>query len=138
MKDQGLIDVLKVISDSNRLRILNLLFQKELCVGEIEYLLVITQSNLSKHLKIMCDAGMLEKTRQKKFVFYHLKKEFLETCPFIVQMINDELTKEVCYLKDKEDLLNYLESDILLNCLPDLILDKKITNQNNRKIGETK
>ncbi|MBC3898740.1 metalloregulator ArsR/SmtB family transcription factor [Acetobacterium malicum] len=138
MKDQGLIDILKIISDSNRLRILNLLFQKELCVGEIEYLLELTQSNLSKHLKIMYDAGMLEKTRQKKFAYYHLKKEFLDACPFIVQIINEELSKEACCLKDKEDLLNYLESEILLDCLPDLILDKKITNQNNRKIGETK
>lgn len=107
MKDQDLIDILKVISDLNRLRIINLLFQKDLCVGEIEYLLALTQSNLSKHLKIMYDAGLLTKTRKKNFIYYHLNNEFLEACPFIIQIINDELPKLPCCLKDKEDLINF-------------------------------
>ena len=43
------IDILKSISDRTRLRILNLLFLKELNVNEIIEVLANTQSNISKH-----------------------------------------------------------------------------------------
>lgn len=128
MKSEGLVDVLKVISDTNRLRIVNLLFHKELCVCEIEYLLELTQSNLSKHLKIMSDAGFLDKNRQKKFAYYHLKKDFLETCPFIIEIIEKELVKEEIFMNDQKNLLTYRESHMPLDCLAELILEKKIKN----------
>lgn len=68
----SIIEVLKVISDNNRLRILNLLHAQELCVCELEYLLGISQSNLSKHLRLMTDVGFLENRRQNKFAYYKL------------------------------------------------------------------
>ena len=61
------IEILKILSDNNRLRILNLLYVQELCVCELEYLLGISQSNLSKHLRLMSDAGFLENRRENKF-----------------------------------------------------------------------
>lgn len=129
MEDKAMVDILKVLSDTSRLRIVNLLFQKELCVCEIEYLLGLTQSNLSKHLRVMNDAGFLDKTRQKKFAYYHLKKEFLEACPFIIEIVRKELTKEEIFINDQKNLLTYLESHMLLDCLSELILERKITNK---------
>lgn len=138
MKDKQMVDILKVLSDTSRLRIVNLLFQKELCVCEIEYLLDLTQSNLSKHLKVMNDAGFLDKTRQKKFAYYHLKNEFLETCPFIIEIINEELIHENIFMNDQKNLLNYIESHMLLDCLTELILQRKITNKAIAKQEEIK
>ena len=55
-----IINILKTLSDVNRLRILNLLNQKPLCVCEIEYLLELNQSNLSRHLRNMNQLGLLD------------------------------------------------------------------------------
>lgn len=44
------VEIFKALADENRLRILNVLNQGELCVCEIETLLGITQSNASRHL----------------------------------------------------------------------------------------
>lgn len=128
MKSEGVVDVLKVISDTNRLRIVNLLFYKVQCGCKIEYLLELTQSNLSKHLKIMSGAGFLDKNRQKKFAYDHFKKEFLETCPFIIEIIEKELVKEEIFMNDQKNLLTYRESHMPLDCLTELILEKKIKN----------
>jgi ArsR family transcriptional regulator len=59
-----LIQILKALSDKTRLRILNLLMQSELCVGEIEYLLNINQSNTSRHLSSLKNATLI--TYEKK------------------------------------------------------------------------
>jgi len=138
MEDKQMVDILRVLSDTSRLRIVNLLFQKELCVCEIEYLLDLTQSNLSKHLKVMNDAGFLDKTRQKKFAYYHLKKELLQAYPFIIEIVSKELIEESIFMNDQKNLLTYLESHMLLDCLTELILQRKITNKAIAKQEEIK
>ncbi|MEG2418313.1 MAG: metalloregulator ArsR/SmtB family transcription factor, partial [Eubacterium sp.] len=62
-------DILKTLSDPTRLRILNLLSHGEMCVCELEYLLGIKQSNLSKHLGILDRNHLIRRNRVNKFVF---------------------------------------------------------------------
>lgn len=88
------IEILKVLSDTNRLRILNLLYVQELCVCELEYLLGISQSNLSKHLRLMSDAGFLESRRENKFAYYRIKDLVLTEHPFLTAIFETELGKE--------------------------------------------
>ena len=62
------IAALKALGEESRLRILRLLFKKQLSVTEIADQLQISQYNVSKHLRIMREAGLLviEKEGQKR------------------------------------------------------------------------
>ena len=60
---KAFIRVMKALSDPNRVRVVKLLQAEELCVCEIKEVLGLAQSTVSKHMKILEDAGLLgEKT----------------------------------------------------------------------------
>lgn len=106
------IEILKVLSDTNRLRILNLLYVQELCVCELEYLLGISQSNLSKHLRLMSDAGFLESRRENKFAYYKIKDLVLEEHPFLTAIFEIELGKEDFLVDELSKLGQYRNSEL--------------------------
>ncbi len=66
------IRVMKALSDPNRVRVAKLLQGEELCVCEIQEVLGLAQSTVSKHMKIMEDAGLVEKKRQGTWMIYSL------------------------------------------------------------------
>jgi ArsR family transcriptional regulator len=51
------IKVMKSLSDPNRIKIVKLLQQKRMCVCELQDALGISQPSVSKHLKILEEAG---------------------------------------------------------------------------------
>ncbi|PKM59803.1 MAG: transcriptional regulator [Firmicutes bacterium HGW-Firmicutes-4] len=108
----SVVEILKVLSDNNRLRILNLLYVQELCVCELEYLLGISQSNLSKHLRLMSDAGFLESRRQNKFAYYKIKESVFSDHPFLIEVFETELKKEAPLMDELNKLSNYQNSEL--------------------------
>ena len=66
------IRTMKALSDPNRVRVLKLLQEKELCVCEIQELLQLAQSTISRHMKNLEDAGLVEHKRQGAWIIYHL------------------------------------------------------------------
>ena len=67
-----LSEFLKSISDETRLRILALLFKRELCVCEICDVLEESQPKVSRHLAKLRDAGFVKDDRQGQWVFYYV------------------------------------------------------------------
>lgn len=118
------VELFKILSDTNRLRILNLLYAKELCVCELEYLLGISQSNLSKHLRLMSDAGILESRRQNKFAYYKMKDEEIKKHEFLKSVFEIELKKEDFLTEELEKLGQYQQSDITCQSITALICEK--------------
>jgi ArsR family transcriptional regulator len=119
-----IVELFKLLSDANRLRILNLLYANELCVCELEYLLDISQSNLSKHLRLMSDAGLLESRRENKFAYYRMKEEVIKEHDFLKNIFEMELKKEA-YLREELDKLGkYQKSDISCQNITALICAK--------------
>jgi ArsR family transcriptional regulator len=59
-------------ADPTRLRLLNLLVAGELCVCDLVELLGIPQSTISRHLRYLHRAGLVEVTRDWKFAHYRL------------------------------------------------------------------
>ncbi len=57
------IAALKALGEETRLRMLRLLFKEKLCVGDISARLKVSQYNVSKHLRIMREAGLLDSER---------------------------------------------------------------------------
>lgn len=66
------IKVMKALSDPNRVKMIKLLQRKVLCVCEIKEALGLAQSTVSKHLKILEEAGLVNFTKDGLWVNYHL------------------------------------------------------------------
>jgi ArsR family transcriptional regulator len=67
-----LVQVMKALSDPNRVAVLKILEQGELCVCEIQHLLELAQPTVSKHMKILEEAGMATRRRQGTWILYSL------------------------------------------------------------------
>ena len=70
--------VFEIIAEPNRRAILGLLVSAKQSVGEIERRLRIPQPAVSKHLRVLRDAGLVESTVDAQRRLYRLKPEPLE------------------------------------------------------------
>ena len=66
------IDIFRALADPTRLRIFALLRAMELSVGELAQVLAQSQPRVSRHVKILCDAGVAERRREGSWVFLGL------------------------------------------------------------------
>jgi ArsR family transcriptional regulator len=67
-----LADRFQALADPTRLRIVALLREMELSVGELAQVLGQSQPRVSRHLKILADAGVLERRKEGSWVFLAL------------------------------------------------------------------
>jgi DNA-binding transcriptional ArsR family regulator len=70
--------VFEIIAEPNRRAILTLLVSSEQSVGEIERQLRMTQPTVSKHLRVLREAGFVESTVDAQRRLYRLKPEPFE------------------------------------------------------------
>jgi len=75
---RDLIKAFKALSDETRLRILNLLLERECCVCEVMQVLDISESRASRNLSFLYDAGFLKLRRQGLWALYSIDKEGLQ------------------------------------------------------------
>ena len=66
------IDILRVISEENRLLIFCLLKKREMCVCEIWQYLDLPQNLVSHHLKVLKDFGLIKSRRESTKIIYSL------------------------------------------------------------------
>ena len=66
------LDIFRALADATRLRILTLLRSMELSVGELAQVLGQSQPRVSRHVKILCDAGLAERRKEGSWVFVAL------------------------------------------------------------------
>src|SRR5688572_9823610 len=64
--------IFRALADPTRLRILALLRSMELSVGELAQVLGQSQPRVSRHVKILCDAGLAERRKEGSWVFVAL------------------------------------------------------------------
>lgn len=62
----------RALSDASRLQILQNLFNGERSVQELCELTSMSQANVSKHLSVLAEQGIVQKRRQGLFVFYSI------------------------------------------------------------------
>ncbi len=97
----------KALADSNRLRILNLLNKRPLCVCEITSVLGLAVSTVSKHLSILRDAGFIEDHKDGKWVDYSLSAD--ADAPLIQDLLvsmRRSIFKEALFAADRKNALN--------------------------------
>src|SRR5258706_11881792 len=67
---ERLLGMLRAAGDATRLRLLLLLVKAELTVSELTEILGQSQPRVSRHLKLLCEAGLLERFKEGAWVFY--------------------------------------------------------------------
>jgi len=69
------LDIFRALADPTRLRILALLRAMELSVGELAQVLGQSQPRVSRHVKILADAGLAERRKEGSWVFLGLGED---------------------------------------------------------------
>lgn len=64
--------IFKAFCDENRIRILEMLQSGEKCGCKLLEELNVTQPTLSHHMKILCDAGIVESRKEGKWTHYKI------------------------------------------------------------------
>ncbi|GIH49996.1 transcriptional regulator, ArsR family [Microbispora rosea] len=70
-------DLLRVLADPLRLQIVTLLARETLCTTHLVAETGARQTNLSNHLKVLRDAGMVDTEPCGRFTYYRLKPDVI-------------------------------------------------------------
>ncbi|RII29684.1 MAG: transcriptional regulator [Geobacter sp.] len=93
-------DILKILGQPTRLKIIDFLRDGERCVCEIFPAIGEEQSNTSRHLNLMVSAGVLLRRKEGVKIFYAVKyPEILEIVELANQIITNEITGRHSLLK---------------------------------------
>jgi len=99
------ISKLKALSDGNRIRIINALnCSKELCACQITELIGVIGATISRHLSILSNVGIINKTKRGRWIYFTLNKD-LKNENLIEWIINsisnsDEINEDKLRLKE--------------------------------------
>lgn len=74
----GLSEFYKIFGDQTRLRILDLLLNKPLCVNEISEKLDVSQSAISHQLKILRLSNLVKTKKEGKNVYYSISDDHIK------------------------------------------------------------
>ena len=110
MKDT--LRALKALSDSTRLRIIMLLLKKELCVCELTFILKMEQSRISHQLRILRDVGLVEDSRDKKWIIYRIPDSIRENLGHLLKGIQRKLRNSKEIKEDAARLKTCLKEEV--------------------------
>ncbi|MGD1821120.1 MAG: ArsR/SmtB family transcription factor [Pleomorphochaeta sp.] len=116
-------NIIKIFSDQNRLRIINLIKDDLLCVGEIQTILNIKQSNVSRHLEKLKALDILIQQKQAQWIYYKLDKEKLKQYAFITDLLYQDINNSQIYKEDLSKLEKYKNSKMCCQNLRDIGFD---------------
>ena len=107
--------VFRALSSPLRLRIVLLLFQQELCVCELMFILKMGQSRISHQLRILRDADLAEDVRRGRWIIYRLPlpaRKLLR--PLLEPSFGAELKKSAEVVQDVRRLHLCLRQEVRL------------------------
>ncbi len=113
-----LLKTLKALSHLNRIRILNLLNHEELCVCELENIMDLNQSNVSRHLGKLKEANLIIGEKKAQWVYYKINEKLFKAHSFLQNILEEELDHSD-YKEDIIKLNKYLASDLSCEDLTD-------------------
>jgi ArsR family transcriptional regulator, arsenate/arsenite/antimonite-responsive transcriptional repressor len=106
---KAFIKVVKAVCDPNRVKIVKMLQHKSMCVCEIRAALDIAQPTVSKHLKILEEAGFVEHRKDGLWVNYFLTDG--RRNPYVASLLGNlrhwlEDEPEIARLKKELPMIN--------------------------------
>ncbi len=107
-----LLTTLKAVSDDTRLRLLVLLAQTEHNVKDLTQILKQSQPRLSRHLKLLTNAGLIERFQEGSWVYYRANQHG-NNASLISKIINNANLEDPQFQKDKKQALKVQEKRAL-------------------------
>jgi len=111
-----MLRIFKALSDETRLRLLGVVWERELCVCEIEAALKLTQSNASKHLGILRNSGILICEKRAQWMYYRVNPDFFRENGELCAYLKARFETVEGYRNDKERAERCREQNL---CGPD-------------------
>jgi ArsR family transcriptional regulator len=72
---EAVLSALKAAGEETRLRLLALCAQADLTVSDLTRILGQSQPRISRHLKVLCDSGLMTRLREGSWVFFRLERQ---------------------------------------------------------------
>ena len=95
----------KVLSDETKMRVLNLLLERECCVCEVMQALEIPQSKASRGLSALYDTGFLKMRKDGLWSLYSIDKEGIQVCQSqLIEAVKAVLKNNKIAEEDRERL----------------------------------
>ena len=91
-------DLFKAFADATRVRLLNLLAQREHCVCEFQSILCVPQPKISRHLAYLRRAGLVRTRRDGKWIYYSLAPAGNAVHTSLLRWLRGCFT-EICFLQ---------------------------------------
>ncbi len=111
---QPALDIAKALADSNRLRVVCVLFaQNELCVCQITALLNLAVATVSRHMSILRTAHLVQSRKDGRWVYYRLSETFP---PLLRQWLSESLSQSPEARADLTFVAQVLDCDRLELC----------------------
>jgi ArsR family transcriptional regulator len=94
--------IFKALADETRLRILCLLLEEELCVGDILDVLQLPQSKVSRHLAYLKSAGLVDDRRCGVWMFYSILDKGTDLQNSILRLLRENSQTFNAAVADRE------------------------------------
>ncbi|MBD1851890.1 metalloregulator ArsR/SmtB family transcription factor [Leptolyngbya sp. FACHB-711] len=97
---QQVADYFSVLSEPMRLRILNVLRDGEKCVQDLVEATETSQANVSKHLKVMLQAGILNRRSEGTSAYYSVADDLIfELCNLVCDRLASRIEQQAKYFR---------------------------------------
>lgn len=100
---EEILQALKALGEPTRMRVMALCAQGDLSVSELVHILGQSQPRVSRHLKLLCEAGLLQRLREGSWVFHRLSAA-PEQHHFLQQLIDLIPKNDEILIRDSERL----------------------------------
>ena len=80
--------IFKAFCDENRLQILALLKEQEMCAFQLQEELEIGQSTLSHHMKVLVNSGIVLSRREGKWTYYKISEEGCKRAIGLIELMH--------------------------------------------------
>ena len=108
-----LVRISKAISDETRIRMLKLLLEKDICVCEMQEIFPLSQSQVSRNLKALMDAGFLKRWHEGKCVVYVADRDNSNRyCRAILDAMVDSFNDDPVVCQDREKLKDVVACEV--------------------------
>ncbi|HIK33192.1 MAG TPA: helix-turn-helix transcriptional regulator [Oscillatoriales cyanobacterium M59_W2019_021] len=97
---QQVAEYFSILSEPMRLRLLNLLRDRERCVQELVEATETSQANVSKHLKVMLQAGILSRRSEGTSAFYRVEDELIfDLCTLVCDRLAARIEQQARHFR---------------------------------------
>ncbi len=98
---QQVAEYFSILSEPMRLRILNLLRDREKCVQELVEATDTSQANVSKHLKVMLQAGILSRRSEGTSAYYKVEDDLIfDLCNLVCDRLATRIEQQARHFRD--------------------------------------